>query len=140
MPTEEQMKSVVACKIQDEDLLQLNDVVNRVDFGLGLTIFVKGSVISGSLISGKKYYTALAGKLKESGEVGTALAVYFDQKAESQYTKTSDDFIFPNNFLHIDQVEIRRDDGRMGQLNGGMLRIKIEEIEGYILGNIGNPR
>lgn len=136
MTTEEEMKSVVAHKIQDEDLVQLNRLVNSIDFGLGITIFVKGSVISGSLVSGKKYYNFVADKLKAIGDTGEALAVYFEQKAQNQYTKNSDDFIYPSTFLHIDMVQIRQDDGRMGQLNGAMLRIKIEEIEGYILGNL----
>ncbi|EKS3673757.1 gas vesicle protein [Salmonella enterica] len=136
MTTEVEMKRVLARKIRDEDLIHLNSLVNRIDFGIGLTIFVKGSVISGSLVSGKKYYDSVAENLKASGETGEALAVFFERKAQDQYTSNSEDFEFPNNFLHFDKVTIRQDNGQMGQLNGAMLRIKIEEIEGYILGNL----
>lgn len=138
MSDEVEINEVLAFKVRDEDLTFLNTMVNRFDFGMGITLIVKGSVITGELIAGKKYYELTAEKLKTVGFVGEALSQYFERKGTTGYTSTDPDFEYPNNFLHLDKVFIRQDNGQMGALNNALLRIKIEEIEGHILGTFSN--
>ncbi|HAU5660006.1 gas vesicle protein [Citrobacter sp. Cf140] len=134
MSDEVEINEVLAFKFRDEDLTFLNTMVNRFDFSMGITLIVQGSVISGQLIAGKKYYELTAEKLKSVGFVGEALSQYFESKATNDYTSTDPDFVYPYNFLHLENVCIRQDNGQMNTLNNALLRVKIEEIEGHIIG------
>lgn len=134
MSDEIEIGEVVAYKVKDEDLLFLNSIVNKFDYGIGVTLFSNGSVTTGTLISGKQYYSFVAERLKEAGSVGESLAQFFENKGATSYTSDDPDFLYPNNFLHLENVHIRQDNGRMAALNNAMLRIKIEEIDGHMIG------
>lgn len=73
MSEEVELQHVLALKVKDQDLMFLNDIVNRTNCGIGITLFVKGNVISGSLIAGRKYYGFVSENLKAIGSVGEAL-------------------------------------------------------------------
>ncbi|EGN6771425.1 gas vesicle protein, partial [Salmonella enterica] len=80
MSEEVELQHVLALKVKDQDLMFLNDIVNRTNCGIGITLFVKGNVISGSLIAGRKYYGFVSENLKAIGSVGEALSQYFENK------------------------------------------------------------
>ena len=135
MSDQEELNQVVAFKVKDEDLMFLNTMVNRFDLGMGITILTQGNIISGQLISGKKYYGLTAEKMKAAGPAGEALAQYYENKGATGYTSKDPDFDYPNNFLHLEDVKIQQGSGHMGAFNNALLRVKIEETEGHILGN-----
>ncbi|OMP89783.1 gas vesicle protein [Raoultella terrigena] len=128
------LQQVLAFKVKDEDLSFLNGMVNRAGLGIGITLFVKGSVISGSLIAGRKYYQLVSDNLKSSGTIGEALSTYFETKGKDGYTSDDPNFEYPNNFLHLENIKVRCDNGQMGSLNNAMLRIKIDEVDGHLIG------
>lgn len=136
MSEEVELQHVLALKVKDEDLLFINDIVNRTNYGIGITLFVSGNIISGTLIAGRKYYKFLSDNLKALGSDGEALSQYFEKKGEIGYTSAEPDFEYPNNFLHLENVEVRSEQGTMGTLANAMLRVKIEEVEGHIFGNV----
>ncbi|EML9987772.1 gas vesicle protein [Citrobacter amalonaticus] len=136
MEQEDEMQYVTALKVQDQDLLTLNRVVNNAaGLELGITIFSHGRIISGLLTSGKDFYSTTAEKLKAVGALGESLAIYFDGKANQMYTYDESEGEIPNNFLHLKKVSVMSDNGSRLDMKNAMLRIKIEEIEGYVLGN-----
>ncbi|HHI3413148.1 TPA: hypothetical protein ACP47P_005031 [Klebsiella pneumoniae] len=45
-------------------------------------------------------------------------------------------FEYPDNFLHLENIKVRCDNGQMGPLGNAMLRVKIDEIDGHFIGNI----
>lgn len=98
MSEEVELQHVLALKVKDQDLMFLNDIVNRTNCGIGITLFVKGNVISGSLIAGRKYYGFVSENLKAIGSVGEALSQYFENKGTNGYTSDKPDFEYPNNF------------------------------------------
>jgi hypothetical protein len=135
MSDQDELNQVVAFKVKDEDLLFLNKMVNQFDLGIGITLFSQGNVISGQLISGKKYYALTAEKLKKAGNAGEALAKFFESKGAEGYTSEDPDFEYPNNFLHLEDIKVQIGNGHMNPFNNSLLRIKIEETEGHIVGN-----
>lgn len=137
MSEQDELQEVLALKTKDEDLTFLNGIVNKLNLGIGVTLFVKGSVITGSLIAGRKYYQLVSDGLKSSGEIGEALSTYFETKGKDGYTSEDPDFEYPNNFLHLENIKVRCDNGQMGPLGNAMLRVKIDEIDGHFIGNIG---
>ena len=136
MNEDSELQEVLSFKVKDSDLSFLNGMVNKLDFGIGITLFVKGCVITGSLISGRKYYSIVSDNLKASGAVGEALSAYFETKGMDGYTSADPDFEYPNNFLHLENIKIRGGSGVIGSLSDAMLRVKIEEIDGHFIGNI----
>ncbi|WP_320734029.1 gas vesicle protein [Enterobacter kobei] len=135
MSDQVEVNQVEAFKVKDEDLLFLNKMVNRFDLGIGITLFSQGNVISGQLISGKKYYALTAEKLKKAGNAGEALAHFFENKGAEGYTSDDPEFEYPNNFLHLEGIKVQIGNGQMSTFNNSLLRIKIEETEGHIVGN-----
>lgn len=135
MSDEVERKQVLAVKVKDVDLLFLNSIVNRLKISMGITLIVQGSVITGQLIAGEQYYKLTAEKFKAIGPAGEALSQYFEHRGTTGYTSEDPAFEYPNNFLHLEKAFIRQDNGHMGALNNALLRVKIEEIEGHILGS-----
>lgn len=44
----------------------------------------------------------------------------------------------PTNFIHLNEVSLLKGDGNMFNFSNGLLRVKIEEIDGIIIGRLGN--
>lgn len=136
MSEQDELQEVLALKTKDQDLTFLNSIVNKLNIGIGITLFVKGSVITGSLIAGRKYYQLVSDDLKSYGEFGEALSAYFETKGKDGYTSEDPNFEYPDNFLHLENIKVRCDNGQMGPLGNAMLRVKIDEIDGHFIGNI----
>ncbi|CAI1502617.1 Uncharacterised protein [Serratia grimesii] len=133
MSEENEEQVVISRKLQDADLLKFADLANKYDYSIGITILSKGVLITGRTISGKQYYNSIA---DASGSA--PIAEYFRKVSAPLYTLQDGENVatvnFPLNFIHLENVSMKSGDGLFSQLNGALLRIKIEEIDGYILG------
>lgn len=129
-------QEVISRSIYDRDLEFLAGLVERVDIDIGVTLMVKGLLVSGMLVSGKKYYTQASEHLQSSGEAAKAISHYFSAKADNFGLQQSEDAEL--NFLNLINIAFLKGDGQMGDINGGRLRLKIEEVDGYILGTPKN--
>lgn len=136
MSEDRTVKNVVASKMRDMDLVYLTNIVNAVGGSFGITLFLKGSVISGLMISGKEYYATLAERLAEVGDVGENLAQHFLQVADDVYTHAAENESIPANFIHMKEVKIKSGSGEFSEMSDALLRLKIEEIDGHIVGNV----
>ncbi|GLR11010.1 gas vesicle protein [Mixta theicola] len=131
-----EVKNVVASKMRDMDLVYLTNIVNAVGGSFGITLFLKGTVISGLMISGKEYYSTLAENLALVGDVGENLAQHFSRVADDVYTPVSESESIPANFIHMKDVKIKSGTGEFDEMQNALLRLKIEEIDGHIVGNV----
>ncbi|CNF49138.1 hypothetical protein [Yersinia mollaretii] len=131
---ENQIQDVISHKIKDADLLYLASIAN-VGAGITITLFIKGTIISGTLTSGKEYYKSIASNLASTGGLGIQVAEYFSNAGKTLYTQDDNDSKeLPLNFLHLEQFATHKNDGGLVYRTGSLLRIKIEEIDGYYLG------
>ena len=132
--TERQLVDVL--KSRDLNLEKFAELANQFDFNIALTLFTKGTVISGNTVSGKIYFEALASKYGPHVEGRPTLGDYFRAfSAEGYEPKENEQFSAPLNFLHLEKVHVLTGTGNFVPFSGGLLRIKIEEVDGYILGN-----
>ncbi|CND92194.1 Uncharacterised protein [Yersinia rohdei] len=132
---ESKIQEVISLKTRDSDLLYLVRMANF-GVGVGVTLFSKGTIITGTLMSGKEYYETVASKLSEAGEFGAVLAEYYTHKAKELYTPSDDaDKEMPLNFLHLKESSFFKGDGGLLKMQNSVLRIKIEEIDGHYVGN-----
>ncbi|EOX9201005.1 hypothetical protein ACPX3P_000725 [Yersinia enterocolitica] len=130
---ENTVEQVMARKVKDADLIYLVRMAN-IGYGLGVTLLTKGTMISGTLTSGKDYYETVASKISDAGEFGVALAKYYTDKI-GEYTPSDDeDKEIPLTFLHLKDFSILKGDGGFFNLKGATLRLKIEEIDGHLVG------
>ncbi len=73
---------VISRSIYDQDLEYLVNVVERANIDIGITLLVKGLLVSGMLVSNKKYYTQVSDDLQLSGDIGASIAEYFKERAK----------------------------------------------------------
>lgn len=101
-------------------------------------------MITGKLISGKKYYAAMQEKFESFGpdSYGALMKEHFSisyqvYDPEIKDEDTGEDVIkdeLPLNFIHLENVSLQTGNGGFTAINGGLLRLKIEEVDGYIFG------
>lgn len=126
------LQSVVSHKIRDNDLVLLVRMAN-IGVEIGITLLSKGIMISGLLVSGKSYYEDCVKKLSAVGRTGEDISVYFSETKELY--EPSDDKEVPLNFLHLKDAVILTGQNRTSY-NTAIFRIKIEEIDGFFIGNV----
>lgn len=129
---------VISRSIYDQDLEFLVNLVEELHIDIGLTLMVKGFLVSGTLVSANKYYTQVSEHLQLSGDAGKAIAQYFSAKANNFGVEKSEKS--EPNFLNLINISYLKGDGLMGDMKGARLRLKIEEVDGYILGNPKNDQ
>ncbi|HAC7850952.1 TPA_asm: hypothetical protein G0E33_08695 [Salmonella enterica] len=130
--SEMELQNVVSHKIKDRDLVLLVRMANA-GVEIGITLLSKGVMISGLLVSGKSYYEDCVKKMSAAGSTGQGISEYFSQ-AQELY-EPSEDKEIPLNFLHLKDAVILTGQNRTSY-NGAIFRIKIEEIDGFFIGNI----
>ncbi|AUW08861.1 hypothetical protein [Klebsiella michiganensis] len=140
MDSKVEMQPVIARKLRDKDIGHYVDMANVADAGAYITIFTKCGVITGKIISGKKYYESIEKSYStyQQGTYGAITYQYF-QNAKKNYTEEADwvedeGASYPLNFMHLEDVSIMVGTGEWRGFSNGLLRIKIEEIDGYMLG------
>lgn len=135
MADDNDFQQTLVHKVRDSDLVFLVNIVNKTHASIGVSLLIKGTFVTGQLISGKTYYESVAEELKTAGDAGVSLSAYFSNKADSIYSPEEGKDA-PNGFLHLKEVSVRNSGGDLGAINGACVRIKIEEIDGHFLGSM----
>lgn len=139
MSEDNMINEVLSRKVVDADLDFLVEIANKLGSFTGVTLFSKGLVITGVIISGKEYYESVANSFKPDREGNIGLGAYFRKVGANAYTDDEDeDKSFPSNFMHLKDVKILTGNGNFSPLNNAFLRLKIEEIDGHIIGIASN--
>lgn len=106
---------------------------NKHDFSLDITLNVKGSVITGTLISAKEYFTTLSETFEGGGEIAQMLSEQLGKSGEA--AENNDD---PEaHFIHMKETRVYCGDSKPTPSKGEILwRGKLSEIDGFFLGKI----
>lgn len=116
--------------LKDAILIWLVENCNQTNAPLGITLLIGGSIVTGTLISGKSYIDGVASELNEAGEY--VVAKYYREFGEEVYEDSSpeDEQVIPE-MIHLKDAQI---------LNGAMVRNigwwrgKISSIDGHSIG------
>lgn len=122
-------------------LQDLIDMVNGTNTELPLTLFVKGTVVSGMLVSGHKYFEGM----KES------FSRYFDAEDEStsgaianltepgkNYLKSRDEANYPfPYFAHLQNAKVFSPGNNPMPGNGMWWRCRLSEVDAFSFGALG---
>ncbi|KMJ56159.1 gas vesicle protein GvpU [Bacillus sp. LL01] len=106
---------------------------NKHSFSLDITLNVKGSLISGTLVSAKEYLD----ELNESFEGGNEVA----QKVSNELSKASEEAESGSppevSFIHMKHTKVFIGDSKSTPSTGKIIwRGKLSEVDGFFLGKI----
>jgi len=128
-------KQVLSHRMKDKALMHFVSCAN-IGAGVGITLLVNGQVVYGDLISGKEYCEQMYKKISSAkGDplLAESIASYFNKLGENTYTKENNADV-PLNYLHLEKVAYLKGDGHQVNMNGTLLRIRIEDVNGFSLG------
>jgi len=134
--SQDELHKVLGYKLKDADLLSIADLANKYNSGIGVTLFVKGALVTGVTISGCEYYESQIKALSQLENNSTIhhLSQHFIEGMSHYQSDGSDNFDYPQNFLHLKDASFRLGDGKLSPLRDSIVRIKIEEVDGFVLG------
>ena len=116
-------------------LQELVDITNRTGVGVGVTLFVEGMLVTGSLVSGKAYFEGLAALPLENRnypELAEAYKKLFASTAEG--LETPDDDSRPATFVHLQDARVVTANGNLPTTSGMWWRGRISAVSGFWLG------
>ncbi|WP_273854453.1 hypothetical protein [Serratia liquefaciens] len=128
-------------KTQDETLKFLCQMAN-LDICASVTIFLKGTVITGNLISGANYFKKVAEKFKaiDNKEVADIFADFFSEAGVTHYSTGEGLDSPPTSYLHLSGAQIVNGNGHLFDLADSFLRVRLDEIDGHLIGKISLPK
>ena len=135
---------------QDAILSGLVSQANSGGVWPSITLFVKGAVITGHLISGRRYYelfgevmdklVSQASKNPSSG----AIAKMYKEAGEKKYPIASEDDELDNQpdpgYIHLEQAQYVSGSGAFIPVKGYFWRGRLNQVDGFMLGGLSsNP-
>lgn len=126
----------------------LQSLVRMVDmattgFSFGITLFTTSGVLTGNLISRKKYFERFGQSFKSGFE--SAYPDHDWQSLADDYAAMgvagndipeSEDYVVPSQFIHLDGASIMTGDGSLTLKRGILWRGKLQSVTGFTLGVI----
>ena len=111
---------------------------------LGLSLVIGGGWVTGQLVGARAWFEGLARSLDEAGtagEFGEVIRMLGAQvyPSESEREAAGEPLVDPvlPAFLHLRDAHLIGSDGRTIPTRGGYLRVRLEEVAGWMLGRIG---
>ncbi|TXU20367.1 hypothetical protein D4N02_25000 [Klebsiella pneumoniae] len=124
---ESDAKEIISSKVRDNVILHIVNLVNNGEITLGITLFCKGTVIAGDVIPGSEYFSSMsescAGKSSILQKLYTDIGCQFYGKDPH-----------PLNYIHLKNVVVKGAGSTLTPFEGGLLRMRIDEIDGHIVG------
>lgn len=110
---------------------------------LGVSLVIGGGWITGQLIGARAWFEGLARSLDEAGTAGdfgdvirmVGAQVYPSESEREAAGELEEDPVLPG-FLHLREAHLVGADGRSVPTRGGYVRVRLEEVAGWMLGRI----
>lgn len=141
--TEPQSREVASEPMNADWFLQnLVSMINNGTFGISISLHVAGFVVSGTLISGKQYFTELGAyvgnALSYSPEMAAVFQEYFAQPATLIYDQNEAQRpLGPPTFIHLKDARFFRSGSQTPFPEQGVLwRGKLVDVAGFFIGSM----
>jgi hypothetical protein len=113
---------------------------------VGMSLLVGGTWVSGMLCSPRSWYEQVAHLVDQSTDGGFGLVfrelgrnIYpTDDEVEAGVAESRPDDR-PIGFLHLRDARTVSTSGTVPTDMGGLLRLRIEQVDGWLVGNLGEP-
>ena len=124
-----------------DTLLAILATLAEVGVEVGITLFVSGSLVTGQLVSKKRYFERVKSSLNRAAQLNTAsveIVTMFNKIFESagsdKQKNIQEALEDPIHYLHLVKVHIKQNDAWMNIGEEG-LRLKISAVDGFIWGS-----
>lgn len=118
-------------------LQKLVSLANENGLEIGITLIIGGSIVSGTIVSGKKYFETFAAEFSAAwpGDDKESIRESFASFA-SIYESADDKELQPPQYIHLTNARFHAAEGNL-PTNGGVLwRGKINAVSGFNLGSL----
>lgn len=142
--TGQELKLALDGNSVDWFLQNLVNIVNTSDLEFGITLVVGGSVVSGRLVGGKKYFETFASEFSaawndESKEsIYKAFAQHGDRYEQKEGEEGKD--IPPPQFIHLIDSRCFYPGNQLPNNRGVLWRGKINAVSGFSLGQLSTDQ
>lgn len=122
-----------------EYLVSLSEI-KEVSIGVPITIFLKGIIISGNIISMDRYMDQSASSFRTSinrPDVDPKIANAVTESIAKAFDKMRAIFVpseSPREMIHLENVKLITSEGKLVPINKALWRGPIAAIDGFILG------
>ena len=142
--TEEQADEPFGHDKPDEVLTIFVKLVNRVPgAGMGVTLFVRGAIVSGTLVGGAAFFEGLAESADNAfrgttGEEpsGEGLGAVFREVASETYGENADWERRPTGHLHLRDAQVFHPGAVPMPAGGTRWRGRLSSVDGWMLGTL----
>lgn len=119
---------------KDEILSFFVQAANHYDFSTDITLHVKGTLVTGTIVSAASYFSNLKDSISEKNDVAKQLKEALKQAEESADTKQSN-----AEYIHLKNMSTYLAENKTTPANSDLLwRGKISEVDGFFLGRISD--
>ncbi|MCE7793260.1 gas vesicle protein GvpU [Salipaludibacillus sp. CUR1] len=117
----------------DPILQLLTEKANTEEYSAGITLNVKGSVVTGTVISAAEYLEEMSGQFSEEDDGENAIREQLEEAADSLKEEESP----ATNYVHLKNAKLFSESGKSLPSKGAVLwRGKLTEIDGFFLGKV----
>ncbi|MCV3209244.1 hypothetical protein OHD62_23785 [Mesorhizobium sp. YC-39] len=112
---------------------------------LGMTLFIRGTVITGTMISGRKYFEELSRQMRSASIQGSSDPADLQDVLGRAMMDFADMYPRageepepgrpPPKFLHLRNARIFQAANHLPS-NGQLMRLRLDAVDGYFMGNI----
>lgn len=120
---------------RDSLLAFLVNLCNESSLEVGITLTVGGNLITGKLISGRKYCNEVASQMEAAGETGATIAKYYREFGEEYFGKQDDDNFVTPEMIHLENAKVVGAGSVIQNL--GFWRGRLRSVEGHTIGELG---
>ena len=126
---------------------QAGSVPGVSSFGFGITLFVGGAAISGTLVSGREYFAGVADQIKRTADspeelewFSDLLSNFFGEVASTVYGPRDDDAEEKPKerviaFIHLRDARVFRPGEEPMPLPGMWWRGRLDRVDGFTMGS-----
>ena len=138
-PTAIEIEQGIHGQSVDWYLQELVGFANTSGLEMGLTLNVGGSVVSGKLISGRKYFETFAEQFASAwpGDEESRANIYKSLAAHAEiYDSTETEDLPPPQYVHLADARVHSPTGSLPTNSGVLWRGKVNAVSGFSLGSL----
>jgi hypothetical protein len=117
-------------------LQRLVSIANASELEVGITLVIGGSVVSGRLIGGRKYFEEFAREFSDAwpGDAKDRIRDAFARQGEIYSAGSEEDKAVPPQFIHLADARCFYPGSQLPNNSGVLWRGKINAVSGFSLG------
>jgi hypothetical protein len=142
------MEEIIGQFHKEDGILQLIvNMANDSDFEMSITLFIKGTIISGKLIGFNSYIREIVGQFRSlptttdiakqnANTIASVLEGFCEESSEEgESSDEGEELIDLPEMIHLKEINILSETGSSLSIGGAFWRGRIDSVDGFIFGS-----